>query len=147
MCSSSLQGIEVKEIGRQFEGPDRLPALNIGDMLLSFQSCGIVLSCIVCVNIISNILLESVSVPLSILAVILSGPGAQDIFCFSISLAIPEAVMQIGSIWEKCCMGKAGLSKSFSRMKTDRKYVLMTSEHWSCGTSKPSEFLKEIVCV
>lgn len=51
-------------------------------MLLSFQSCRSVLSVIVCLNIIPNILLERVSIPVSVLAVILSGPGAQDIFLF-----------------------------------------------------------------
>lgn len=61
---------------------DRITCLNIGDMLLNFQSCVIVLSLMVCI-IIFKILLESVMVPLSILAVILSGRGAQDIFCFT----------------------------------------------------------------
>lgn len=98
-------------------------------MLLNCQSRGIVLSLMVCVNIISKILLDSVMVPLSILAVTLSGPGAQDIFCFSIRFAIPEAVMQMGGISENWGVGNTGLSKSFSRVKTDRKYAFMTSEH------------------
>lgn len=104
ICSKSLQAMLASEMGRPFEGSERLPDLNAVNTLLIFQSFGSKLCVMDSVKSICNTKLQNTFVPFSILAVLPSCAGSTNIFIFAMSFKIPPGVIVMRGIWGRECM-------------------------------------------